>query len=898
MRESKDAISCAHLDWIFDLCRSRSIHLQRITSGCPYSLEHLTDQTQTIPWNTFLDLVSQTGKFFDEDDLREIGRHSWNSPLLQVHASIGRIMFKPIDQFLSIYGAGGYCARHFPIETTVQRLSDTQIDLRVETKPGMTASKAFYTILAGQIEDLTTAIGLPRSRVTMMFQDRCAHYFITIHKSSLPVSAFRRLGRWFTASKMVTREFAGIQERMDNLTSDYQRSSSDKESRLKKLTQRLGFFELAGDHLPNIIWTMNSTGDARFIGSITRQLGYRENEVTLKDIVSPLEVTALTRLVDSVIQAQSHPPGAEVLENVETPSGNAPSIVLEARHKLGHNIRLAVKLIPGQQTGSSSNEELLAICIGTDVTERQQLSNVLDGQADNLKVISELSLDAVFTLGEDEQIIDANAAAYAIFGYREPELIGMSIKDLLPRSLAKANQGIRRDRSILSLQVVTSPDYSGRSLNRICVVRDMTSSTLLQKEKQALERQIQSAQKMDSIGQLSSGIAHDFNNLLVAILGLTELASKSATNEELADRLEAIKEAGKRGKDMTQRLLNFSRNQEAGFKIVDANETVKGALTVISRLLPDSIKLDIRLFESPVYLLADSTQIEQVLVNLAVNARDAMPNGGTLQISTNSIPENMKNQPHAAGQFVLEVSDSGTGMDQLTEQRIFEPLYTSKPEGRGTGLGLSVVLNIVEQHKGTICVDSALGVGTTFQVSLPTVTPERKTLAAGSPADAQEDASETIMIVENNPKDRSLARLILKGAGYHVLEESDGATAVATYLGRPESIDLVLMDVVLPRMGGVEAAIKISDQYQNVKIIFTCGYPTGSEHSRSVIETGWPMIQKPFGVDLLRSEVRAVLGTVRPAPGSLRLAPGSLRPAPGSLRPAPGGETHPDSETG
>jgi PAS domain-containing protein len=415
MTDTKDAISCAHLAWIFDLCRSRSIHLQRITSGCPYSLEHLTDQTQTIPWNTFLDLVSHTGKFFDEDDLREIGRHSWNSPLLQVHASIGRIMFKPFDQFLSIYGAGGYCARHFPIETTVQRLSDTQIDLRVQTKRDMTASKAFYTILAGQIEDLTTAIGLPQARVTMTFQDRFAHYFITIHKTSLPVSAFRRLGRWFTASKMVTREFAGIQERLENLTSDYQRAFSDTESSLKKLTQRLGFFELVGDHLPNIIWRMDRTGDGRFIGSITRQLGYRENEVTLKDIVSPLEVTALTRLVDSV--NQSHRTGAEVLENVGTPLGNAPSIVLEARHKLGHNIRLAVQVIPGQQTGSSSQEEQFAICIGTDVTERQQLSDVLDGQTENLKVISELSLDAVFTLGQDEQIIDANATAYAIFGY-------------------------------------------------------------------------------------------------------------------------------------------------------------------------------------------------------------------------------------------------------------------------------------------------------------------------------------------------------------------------------------------------------------------------------------------------------------------------------------------------
>ena len=188
MTDTIEAISCAHLDWIFDLCRSRSIHLQRITSGCPYPLEHLTDQTQTIPWDTFLDLVSQTGKFFDEEDLREIGRHSWNSPLLQVHASIGRIMFTPFDQFLSLYGAGGYCARHFPIESTATQLSETQIDIWLEPKHGQNTSKAFYTILVGQLEDLTTAIGLPRSMVTIKFQGKSAHYSVTMYKTSLPVS--------------------------------------------------------------------------------------------------------------------------------------------------------------------------------------------------------------------------------------------------------------------------------------------------------------------------------------------------------------------------------------------------------------------------------------------------------------------------------------------------------------------------------------------------------------------------------------------------------------------------------------------------------------------------------------------------------------------------------------
>ncbi|MGV0035524.1 MAG: ATP-binding protein [Candidatus Azotimanducaceae bacterium WSBS_2022_MAG_OTU7] len=720
MTDSIDTISCAHLDWIFDFCRSRSIPLQRITGGCHYSLEHLTDQTQTIPWNTFLDLVSQTGKFFDASDLREVGRNSWKSPRLQVHASVGLIMFKPFEQVLSIYGVDGYCARHFPIETTAERISDTQIDIRMKTKQSLATSKVFYTILAGQIEDLTTAIGLPRAVVTMNLREQRAHYSVFLHKTSVPVSAFRRFGRWLTASKTVTREFAGIQERLENLTRDYQRLFSERESTLRKLKQKLGLFELAGDQSLSIIWTMTAEGDARFIGSIARQLGYKQNEVTLQQITSDLAMVALNGLVDTVIQ--SYPSGAERFG-----SFIAPSMELAARHKLGHNIRLSVQVIPDHRTGSFSAVDHHAICIGTDVTGQQNNNDALNWPSQKLQVISDLSRDAIFTLGHDEQIIDANPAAYAIFSYRDPELIGMSITDLLPQSLADSQQGIRRDHSLLPIQVVTSANNLSKANNRVCVVRDMTSSALLMKEKQSLERQVQSVQKMDSIGQLSSGIVHDFNNLLVAILGLTDLALKSATSEELSKRLGAIRATGERGKDMTQRLLNFSRPQEASFKIVDANKAIKDSLIVISGLLPDSITVDVCIHENPVYLLANHTQVEQVLVNLVVNARDAMPNGGTLQISTStsSTPGNIKAQKQAAEQFVLEVRDTGTGMDQQTEQRIFEPLYTSKPEGRGTGLGLSIVSSIVKQHQGTISVNSKLGVGTTFHVTFPAVIPEQ-----------------------------------------------------------------------------------------------------------------------------------------------------------------------------
>ena len=297
-------------------------------------------------------------------------------------------MFTPFDQFLSLYRAGGYSARHFPIEATARQLSETQIDIWLEPKHGLTTSKAFYTILAGQLEELTTTIGLPRSMVTIKFTDMSAYYSVTMYKTSLPMSTFRRLGRWLTASKMVTREFAGIQERIENLTRDYQRSFSNMESTLKRLTQKLGFYELAGDQLPNIVWTMKPGEDATFISSITRQLGYQENEVTLKNIVSPLQMTALAELVDSVLQ--SCRPGAGVLKTLIT-----PSMELEAKHKLGHNTRLVVQVIPGHQAGSLSEEGHLAICIATDVTDQQKLVDALDWQTENLRTISDLSLDAI-----------------------------------------------------------------------------------------------------------------------------------------------------------------------------------------------------------------------------------------------------------------------------------------------------------------------------------------------------------------------------------------------------------------------------------------------------------------------------------------------------------------------
>jgi two-component system cell cycle sensor histidine kinase/response regulator CckA len=377
------------------------------------------------------------------------------------------------------------------------------------------------------------------------------------------------------------------------------------------------------------------------------------------------------------------------------------------------------------------------------------------------------------------------------------------------------------------------------------------------------EDQLRQAQKMEAIGQLAGGVAHDFNNLLTAILGYGELLLDEWPSDASgrAD-LEEILKAGARAATLTRQLLAFSRQQVLEPRVVNLNDMVSG----IERLLVRVIGEDVEIVTDPAPVLGrvkvDPGQVEQVLMNLAVNARDAMPRGGRLTIRTsNCVLSDVSLLPHAEmklGRYVLmTVSDTGTGISPDIQRRIFEPFFTTKEAGKGTGLGLSTVYGIVKQSGGYIRVDSELGRGTTFEVYLPSVEEALDTQGTGERAVARVEGSETVLLVEDERGIRELLRKALEGHGYRVLVAGDGEEALAVIQAHSGSVHLLITDVVLPRIGGIELTARLLDERPLLRVLYVSGYLNqGASQSPPV---GAEFLPKPFTPAALLRKVRAIL---------------------------------------
>jgi len=859
MEEINYSVSCAHLNWIFDLCQNRKFQLEKITRESAFSLEHLKDESRFISWQAFADIVSGVGNFFDEVDLRETGRKSWNFSPLQSHGSIGRIMFSANDQYLATFGMAGFCVRHFPLNTRVEQQSAGRLIVRISMKDGACACYPFYTILAGQMEGLTAALGLPYASVTLEPDDRGVCYTVEYPVPSILTSLTRRIGTWLTSSRTVTREFAIVQESYERLLIQHQETLLAKNSAEAQLAQ---WQHIGGS---DVIWKFTRNFHITDASpSVSKVLGYAEAEfrsLPLQQWMSENHVDAVKRLIDGLFKDGD----IEAVGNLD----------IQLQHKDGHLLWFELKAVLEESTELElpvNGNQGTVVCTGTDITERREIEDELNERVTSYQVITDSALDAIITFDADNRIIYANPAASDVFGYEHAALVSMDIKDLMPESLGGARlrdiyrpdglistsglalQGLRRDKSLVSLET----SFASHELNglnyKTCVIRDITGRTILEKERQALETQLQAAQKIDSVGQLAGGIAHDFNNLLVAILGYADLALQSSSQETIVRYLEEIRKAGERGTDMTQKLLTFSRQKVIEPKIIDANKLIEGVREMIFRLLPRNIEVIFNSQVDDVHLLAEQTQLEQVLINLAVNARDAMPNGGILKVSLSSGALKPDNKPY----LVVKVTDTGTGMDPEIEKRIFEPFYTTKPEGSGTGLGLSVVLGIVNQHHGHIKVESELGKGSQFVIYLPISDSQSKQQESRIQS-GNLTGTETVLVVEDNEQVRELAKLMLIGAGYKVIEAVDGQEGVEKFIENAAEIDIVLMDVVMPRMSGHEAAIRIQEIKPDAKIVFTTGYSNNSIHTQFIEDQGLPLIAKPYGTESLRYQVRSFL---------------------------------------
>ncbi|TMQ64927.1 MAG: response regulator [Candidatus Eisenbacteria bacterium] len=397
-------------------------------------------------------------------------------------------------------------------------------------------------------------------------------------------------------------------------------------------------------------------------------------------------------------------------------------------------------------------------------------------------------------------------------------------------------------------------DDGGEKLGAVITMRDVT-------ELKQLERQFQQAQKMEAMGLLAAGVAHDFNNLLTVISGYCQLAQArlQAGHPVLRDLAEVVK-AGERAANLTRQLLAFSRQQVLEPRVLDLNEVIEGVEKMLSRLLGADIDLRFRPAEGLGQLRADAGQVEQVLLNLIVNARDAMPDGGRITIETENVEIRDRSEIPSGSYVLLTVSDTGSGMDAKTSSRIFEPFFTTKELGRGTGLGLSTVHGIVKQSEGHIAVQSELGQGTTFRIHFPRVSAGQEVSKSTASHAQPARGTEAILVVDDDASLRGLVSEILRLHGYTVVEANNGEMALTMLENDGSVIDAVVTDVVMPNLNGRELARRVAKIRPNLPMLLMSGYVGKNvEALGSLLGPRVAFIQKPFNADALLEKLRDVL---------------------------------------
>jgi len=524
-----------------------------------------------------------------------------------------------------------------------------------------------------------------------------------------------------------------------------------------------------------------------------------------------------------------------------------------------------------------------------EIEWRARVQRALELSEQRYRLLSETAPMGILLSDELGRVIDANTQALAMFGYQRGELIGESIEILLPERFRHSHQA---HRSSYVKEGHARPMGVGREL---CALRKdgtefpaeiglgplvttdgvVTSSTILDiTARKKMEEQLRLSQRMEAIGKLAGGVAHDFNNLLAVILGSADAALEKIASEHPARRkLEVITQAASSAADLTRQLLAFSRQQIMQPRVINLKEILERTETLLRRLIGENIQFSMSLEPSLGQVKADPGQIEQVLMNLAVNARDAMPQGGHLRIGARNVElDDSYNDVHqqvTPGRYVMiAVEDSGCGMDRQTQARIFDPFFTTKELGKGTGLGLATVYGIVKQSGGYIWVYSELHKGTVFKVYLQRVEQSAKPGKLDTLDPTALSGHETILLAEDSRDLRDMAREYLESVGYTVLEAASGKEALQRAKDFRGTIHLLLTDVIMPEMSGPELAGQLRALCPGIKVILTSGYTDVALAPQGVLDPAIAFIQKPYRPKALALKIREVLGEPDPKPES------------------------------
>jgi PAS domain S-box-containing protein len=489
------------------------------------------------------------------------------------------------------------------------------------------------------------------------------------------------------------------------------------------------------------------------------------------------------------------------------------------------------------------------------------------------------SVYGIYRASLEGKFLDVNPALISMLGYESPEeLLALDPqKDVFmyPDEHTRLIEEFRRTGRMDGIEVKwkrknASPitvRISGRAVSNADEPADVLEAIAEDvTERRLLEDQFRQAQKMEAVGRLAGGVAHDFNNLLMVISGYTEvILGQLPLDHPLHEKARAIQQASDRATTLTRQLLAFSRKQMLELKIVDVNAVVQDMERLLRPLIGENIELVTRLAADAGRTRADAGQLEQVLMNLVVNSKDALPTGGQIVIQTRNITLDDAYRGEQTfirpGDYVLlSVGDNGAGMDRETQSRIFEPFFTTKEKGKGTGLGLSTVYGIVKQSGGYVMVHSEVGRGTTFNIYLPRADEPAEANSAAPASRTAVGGSETVLLVEDEESVRGLVRETLVSKGYRVLEAENGQSGLAVAAAHDGIIELVITDVVMPGMSGRELADQLVAIRPEVKVLYLSGYTEDTIVSEGTIESGKAFLQKPFTLQGLSRKVREVLG--------------------------------------
>jgi PAS domain S-box-containing protein len=517
-----------------------------------------------------------------------------------------------------------------------------------------------------------------------------------------------------------------------------------------------------------------------------------------------------------------------------------------------------------------------------EIGDRTRAEGAARESEERVRAFVENALDVILVLDRKGLVLYASPSIERLLGRTAPSVIGENWFDWLSPvdlKLARAcldeavNAGeivfeqlrvLHSDGQQRFVELVGRPAFDVRGVGGVIVnVRDVSDRVRAESERAELEDRLTQARKMEAIGHLAGGVAHDFNNLLTPIIGYTELARASlpATDPLYAD-LAVVLEAAEGARQLVRQLLAFGRKQALEVRPLDLGEQVRRIEKILRAMIPESVELVLELPPEQIVIRADATQLQQVVLNLVVNAQDAMSTGGgrlEVRVSSALLAEPDAQLELDAGPYaVLSVTDSGHGIDEQTRARLFEPFFTTKERGKGTGLGLATVYGIVKQHRGAVAVVSAKGEGATFKVYFPRTADGLQNVTSVPPA--MPGSGETVLVAEDDPSVRALVKSVLERNGYRVLAAADGQAALEVARKEKGRIDLLLSDVIMPRMNGRALRDALCVLYPGLRVLFMSGYTGDALTGLGGLDGDVALVPKPFTPDVLLDGVRKALG--------------------------------------